>query len=47
LGEIEPWEDIKEVKRGICEDCLKLETIEVQRALKFLRDAGRFKDGVD
>lgn len=47
LGEIEPLEDTREVKKGICEDCLKMETIEVQRALKLLRDAGRIKNGLD
>ena len=41
LGVIEPLDDESEIIRGICENCLKLETIEVQRAMKLLRDAGR------
>jgi hypothetical protein len=41
LGEIEPLNDPSEIIQGICEDCLKLETIEIQHAVKRLKDAGR------
>ena len=41
LGEIEPLNDPSEIIRGICEDCLKMETLEVQQAIKLLKKAGR------
>jgi NMD protein affecting ribosome stability and mRNA decay len=41
LEEIEPLADESQIIRGICDDCLKLETIEVQQAIKLLRIAGR------
>ncbi len=40
LREVAPLEDVREVKKGICEDCLKLEPVGVQRALKRLIEAG-------
>lgn len=40
LQEVEPIKDRTEVRKGICENCLKLESPEVQRALKQLREAG-------
>jgi len=44
MGEKEPLEDKSET-HGLCEDCFKLETIEIQRALKKLRDAGGLAQG--
>jgi len=35
-----PFKPLSEVKKGICEECPKLGSIEIQRALKKLRDAG-------
>jgi len=40
LGEIEPFDDESEIIKGICEDCLKMEKIEVQQAMKYLNDVG-------
>jgi len=40
LQEVAPIEDRTEVKKGICGDCLKLEPVQVQRALKKLMEAG-------
>jgi hypothetical protein len=40
LQEVAPLEDPREVRKGICDDCLKLESPEVQQALKWLTEAG-------
>lgn len=39
IGEKPPYEDKSETG-GLCDECFKLEKIEIQRALKKLRDAG-------
>lgn len=40
LQEVAPIEDRTEVRKGICDGCFKLESLDVQRALKQLRKAG-------
>ncbi len=39
IGEKPPFEN-KEETGGLCDECFKLEKIEIQQALKKLRDAG-------
>jgi hypothetical protein len=39
FGEKEPLEDKSET-HGLCDPCFELETVEIQRALKKLREAG-------
>ncbi len=44
FGEKEPLEDKSET-HGYCDECFKLEKIEIQRALKKLREAGWLPQG--
>lgn len=39
FGEKEPFEN-KDETHGYCDECFKLETVEIQIALQKLRDAG-------
>ena len=39
FGEKEPLEDKSET-HGYCDECFEFETVEIQRALKKLREAG-------
>jgi hypothetical protein len=39
MGEKEPLDDKSET-HGLCDPCFEFETVEIQRALEKLRDAG-------